>query len=69
MLRQLIKEILIVCAGTLVLLILCGTVGISTSKRNDAPIVIAQEQCLKTSKLEIGQSPDGMDRALGQGDN
>jgi hypothetical protein len=69
MLRQLMKETLIVCAGTLVFLILCATVGISTSERNDAPIVIAQEQRLETGEAKVDQPPDGMDRAFGQGDN
>jgi hypothetical protein len=43
MLRQLMKEILIVFAGTLFFLLLCASVGISTSEYNDSPIVIAQE--------------------------
>jgi len=42
--RQLLKESLIVCGGTLFFLVLCATAGISLSTRNTTPIVAAEEQ-------------------------
>lgn len=68
-LRQLLKELLIISAGTLFFFVVCATVGISTSEYNDAPIVVAQEQRLETNEPKTDQPPDGIDRALGQGDN
>jgi len=67
MLRQILKELLIVTTGTLLFLMLCASVGISTSEYNDAPIVIADEQVPEPNKLGIDQPPDGMDRAFSQG--
>lgn len=57
MLRRLLKESLIVSAGTLFFLTLCATVGISLSTRRTAPIVAAEEQEYDSEGQSIEQPP------------
>lgn len=43
MAKRILKETLIVIIGTLLFLILCASVGISTGRYGDAPTAIADE--------------------------
>jgi hypothetical protein len=67
MLRQILKELLVVSVGTLFFLILCASVGISTSKYDNTPTVIAQGQHSDSDEVGVEDSPDGRDGTLGQG--
>ena len=69
MLRRLLKESLIIAGGTLFFLALCASVGISTSTRNTAPTVAANEQELgsedrgaKQPRFWIGNHPDDSEK-------
>jgi hypothetical protein len=66
MLRQLLKELLVVSAWTLFFLILCASVGISSREYDDSPIVIAQEQYSDSDEAGIEPFADGRDWSLGQ---
>lgn len=57
MLRRLLKESLIVLAGTLFFLMLCATVGISTSKLRTAPTAEADEHYDDSEEVVREYSP------------
>ena len=57
MVRQLLKESLIVFGGTLFFLLLCATVGISMSTPPTSPTAEADEQVYSSEDLSVEQSP------------
>lgn len=56
MIRRVLKELLVFLGATLFFLVLCASVGISTSTRKPAPIVAADERECDPEILSVEQS-------------